>query len=84
MATVYLAHDSGTIVKSRSRRCARTRGVAGRERFLREIHLAARLNHPHILPLYDSGEAGGLLYFVMPVMQGQTLRTVFAAATDAG
>jgi tetratricopeptide (TPR) repeat protein len=46
----------------------------GRERFLREIQLAARLNHPNILPLYDSGEAGGCMYFVMPVMAGQTLR----------
>jgi serine/threonine protein kinase len=46
----------------------------GRERFLREIQLAARLNHPHILPLYDSGEASGFLYFVMPVMKGRTLR----------
>jgi TolB-like protein len=46
----------------------------GRQRFLREIRLAARLNHPHILPLHDSGEAGGFLYFVMPVMLGQTLR----------
>ena len=46
----------------------------GRERFLREIQLAARLNHPNILPLYDSGEASGCMYFVMPVMAGQTLR----------
>src|SRR6185369_16794981 len=46
----------------------------GRERFLREIKLAARLTHPHILPLFDSGEADGFLFFVMPVMQGQTLR----------
>jgi serine/threonine protein kinase/thioredoxin-like negative regulator of GroEL len=75
MATVYRAHD----VKH-------DRDVAikilhpdlseslGRDRFLREIRLAARLNHPHILPLHDSGEAQGLLYFVMPVMEGQSLR----------
>jgi serine/threonine protein kinase len=75
MATVYLAHDL------RHERDVAVKvlraGVAqalGRERFLREIRLAARLNHPHILPLHDSGEAGGFLYFVMPVMQGRTLR----------
>ena len=48
-------------------------GELGRERFLREIQLAA-LKHPNILPLYDSGEASGCMYFVMPVMAGQTLR----------
>jgi eukaryotic-like serine/threonine-protein kinase len=47
-----------------------------RERFTREIRTAARLAHPHILPLFDSGEADGLLFFVMPVMEGQTLRTL--------
>jgi serine/threonine-protein kinase len=46
----------------------------GRQRFVREIRLAAGLNHPHILPLYDSGACDGFLYFVMPVMGGQTLR----------
>ena len=46
----------------------------GRERFLREIKLAARLTHPHILPLHDSGEAAGLLYFVMPFVEGVSLR----------
>jgi serine/threonine-protein kinase len=46
----------------------------GRERFLREIRLAARLNHPHILPLHDSGDAGGFLYYVMPLMDGHSLR----------
>jgi TolB-like protein len=46
----------------------------GRERFLREIQLAARLSHPHILPLYDSGETEGALYYVMPLVQGQSLR----------
>lgn len=45
----------------------------GRERFLREIKLAARLTHPHILPLYDSGEAAGLLYYVMPFIAGASL-----------
>ena len=75
MATVYLAHDRkhGRDVAIKVLRPDFAQSL-GRERFLREIQLAARLNHPHILPLYDSGEAGGFLYFVMPVMQGQTLR----------
>ena len=46
----------------------------GRERFLREIQMAARLSHPHILPLFDSGEAAGVLYYVMPVVRGESLR----------
>lgn len=46
----------------------------GTERFLREIDLAASLNHPNILALHDSGEANGLLYFVMPLMEGESLR----------
>jgi tetratricopeptide (TPR) repeat protein len=75
MATVYLAHD---VRHERDVALKVLRpGVAqalGRERFIQEIRLAARLNHPHILPLYDSGEAGGFLYFVMPVVQGRTLR----------
>ncbi len=46
----------------------------GPERFTREIEIAARLQHPHILPLYDSGEARGLLYYVMPLVEGESLR----------
>src|SRR5467141_1724075 len=46
----------------------------GGQRFLREIEIAAGLSHPHILPLYDSGDAGGLLYYVMPFVEGETLR----------
>src|SRR5207247_7003650 len=46
----------------------------GAERFLREIKLAAGLTHPHILPVYDSGESGGLLFYVMPSMEGRSLR----------
>jgi serine/threonine-protein kinase len=46
----------------------------GAERFLREIKMAARLTHPHILPVFDSGEADGLLFYVMPNMEGQSLR----------
>jgi serine/threonine-protein kinase len=75
MATVYLAHDlrhdRDVAIKVLKPELAES---LGRQRFLREIKLAASLNHPHILPLYDSGEAGGYVFFVMPVMQGQTLR----------
>jgi len=46
----------------------------GAERFLREVRFVAQLHHPHILPLYDSGEAAGLLYYVMPYVEGETLR----------
>jgi serine/threonine-protein kinase len=46
----------------------------GPERFLREIEIAAGLTHPHVLPLHDSGDAGGVLYFVMPYVEGETLR----------
>lgn len=75
MATVHLAHDlkhdRAVAIKVLKAELAES---LGRERFVREIHLAARLTHPHILPLYDSGEAEGFLFYVMPVMQGQTLR----------
>ncbi|HTL04533.1 MAG TPA: protein kinase, partial [Gemmatimonadales bacterium] len=46
----------------------------GADRFLREIKMAAGLTHPHILPVFDSGEAGGLLFYVMPNMEGRSLR----------
>jgi serine/threonine-protein kinase len=46
----------------------------GTDRFLREIEILAALSHPHILPLHDSGDAGGLLYFVMPLVEGESLR----------
>ena len=75
MATVFLArdvkHDRDVALKILRAELSQS---LGRERFLREIKLAARLTHPHILPLHDSGEVEGLLYFVMPVMKGQTLR----------
>ena len=75
MATVYLAHDlkhdRSVAVKVLRQDVAATLGA---ERFLREIRLAAKLSHPHILPLYDSGEAEGLLYFVMPNVEGASLR----------
>jgi serine/threonine protein kinase len=75
MATVYLAHDlkheRDVAIKVLHVDLA---GSIEHDRFVQEIRLAARLTHPHVLPLYDSGEADGILYFVMPVMRGQTLR----------
>jgi serine/threonine-protein kinase len=75
MATVYLArdirHDRDVAVKILRPELAQS---LGRDRFLREIKLAARLSHPHILPLFDSGEADGQLYYVMPNVEGQSLR----------
>jgi serine/threonine protein kinase/tetratricopeptide (TPR) repeat protein len=75
MATVYLAsdirHDRDVAIKVLHQTVA---GTVEHDRFAREIRLAASLTHPHILPLYDSGESAGMLYFVMPVMRGQTLR----------
>ncbi len=75
MATVYLArdlkHDRQVAVKVLRPDLAAT---VGPERFLREIQIAAKLHHPHILPLYDSGEAEGFLYYVMPYEEGQSLR----------
>ena len=67
MATVYLAedvkHHRKVALKVMRPELAATMGSA---RFLREIETAAQLQHPHILPLHDSGEADGFLYFVMP------------------
>ena len=75
MATVYLAHDPrhdrAVALKVLQPALA---AALGAERFLREITLAARLDHPHIIPLLDSGEAGGFLYYVMPYVQGESLR----------
>ena len=75
MATVYLAtdprHDREVAIKVLHSDVA---GSLAHDRFAREIRLAASLTHPHILPLYDSGEVDGILFFVMPVMRGQTLR----------
>jgi eukaryotic-like serine/threonine-protein kinase len=75
MATVYLAHDRkhdrAVAIKFLNAELSQTLGA---ERFLREIRIAARLNHPHILPLHDSGEADGLLYYVMPYVEGESLR----------
>jgi tRNA A-37 threonylcarbamoyl transferase component Bud32/tetratricopeptide (TPR) repeat protein len=76
MATVYLArdlkHDRRVAVKVLDPDLAQTLGA---ERFLREIRTVANLSHPHILPLFDSGEADGFLFYVMPYVKGESLRT---------
>src|SRR2546425_563345 len=75
MATVYLArdpkHDRPVALKVLRPELA---AVLGGERFLREISLTAQLQHPHILTLIDSGEADGFLYYVMPYVEGESLR----------
>jgi eukaryotic-like serine/threonine-protein kinase len=75
MATVYLAED----VKHQRRVAlkvlrAELGAVLGTERFLSEINVTANLQHPHLLPLFDSGEADGLLFYVMPYVEGESLR----------
>ena len=75
MATVYLAHDSRhnrkIAVKAFKPELAQSLGT---ERFLRDIQLTAQLQHPHIVALIDSGDADGLLYYLMPYVEGETLR----------
>jgi len=75
MATVYLASDSryGRDVAIKILNPEISQGV-GADRFLREIAVAAKLTHPHIVPLLDSGVAGDMLWFAMPVLDGRTLR----------
>lgn len=77
MATVYLAKDlrHQREVAIKVIHPELTHAVGG-QRFLREIAIAARLQHPNILTLIDSGEAGGLLYYVMPYVDGETLRSL--------
>jgi serine/threonine-protein kinase len=75
MATVYLAHDLRHGRDVAIKVLHPDLGAAlGGDRFLTEIRTTARLQHPHILPLLDSGDAGGLLYYVMPVVTGESLR----------
>jgi serine/threonine-protein kinase len=75
MATVYLArdlrHDRNVALKVLRPELA---AVIGAERFLAEIKTTAALQHPHILPLFDSGQADGFLYYVMPLIEGESLR----------
>ncbi|HEV2084067.1 MAG TPA: serine/threonine-protein kinase, partial [Gemmatimonadales bacterium] len=76
MATVYLArdlkHDRPVALKVLHSQLAQ---VLGPERFLREIRLCARLQHPNILAVHDSGDADGQLWFTMPYVEGETLRS---------
>ena len=78
MAVVYRALDQrygrDVAVKVLHREIA---SAVGPDRFLKEIQTAARLNHPHIIPLQDSGEAEGFLYYVMPFIEGQTCGSAF-------
>jgi hypothetical protein len=80
MAIVFLAHD---LKHDRQVALKVLRPVlaaaVGAERFLREIRIEARLQHPHILPLYDSGQAGDLLYYVMPHVEGESLRALLSS-----
>ncbi len=75
MATVYLAHD----VRHQRKVALKIlrpelSAILGGERFLHEIRTTANLQHPHILPLHDSGEADGIVYYVMPFVEGESLR----------
>ncbi|UCF41130.1 MAG: protein kinase [Gemmatimonadota bacterium] len=83
MATVFLAgdlkHGRKVAIKVLHPELA---AVLGAERFLREIEIAARLTHPHILPLHDSGEADGFLYYVMPYVEGESLRDLLRRETQ--
>src|SRR2546427_10737576 len=75
MATVFLGrdlkHHRAVAIKVLRPELA---AVLGAERFPREIEIAAGLTHPHILPLHDSGQADGFLYYVMPFVEGESLR----------
>ena len=83
MATVYLAHDlrheRDVAIKVLHPDLA---AALGAERFLAEIKTTAKLHHPHILPLLDSGEANGLLYYVMPYVAGESLRVQLERETQ--
>ena len=85
MATVYLAqdlkHDRQVALKVLKPELA---AVLGAERFVVEIKTTAALQHPHILPLFDSGTAGTFLYYVMPYVEGETLRGKLDRETQFG
>jgi serine/threonine-protein kinase len=83
MATVYLARDTKHGREVAIKILLPELSVAvGPDRFLREIEITARLNHPHILPLLDSGAAGGVLFYVMPFVSGGSLRRLLQAQTS--
>src|SRR6202165_4535841 len=85
MATVYLAqdlkHDRKVALKVLKPELA---AVLGADRFVQEIRTTANLQHPHILPLFDSGTADGFLYYVMPFIEGETLRAKLNRETQLG
>ena len=85
MATVYLAedlkHDRRVAIKVLKPELA---AVLGAERFIVEIKTTAAMSHPHILPLFDSGEADGFLYYVMPYIEGETIREKLTRETQFG
>src|SRR6266571_4689401 len=85
MATVYLAHDikhdRKVAIKVLKPELA---AVLGAERFVVEIKTTASLQHPHILPLFDSGTADGFLFYVMPFIDGETLRAKLDRETQLG
>jgi eukaryotic-like serine/threonine-protein kinase len=85
MAIVFLAQDQKHHRQVAIKVLKPELGAAlGRERFLREIETAAGLNHPHILPLHDSGEAGGFVYYVIPYIEGESLRERLARERQLG
>ena len=85
MATVYLAED----VRHRRKVALKVlkpelAAVLGADRFVQEITTTASLQHPHILPLFDSGTADGFLFYVMPFIEGETLRDKLNRETQLG
>jgi len=76
MAVVYLARDRKHAHRAVALKVLQpdVASALGAQRFLDEIRTAAKLNHPHIVPVFDSGDADGLLYYVMPFVEGETLR----------
>ena len=85
MATVYLAedlkHQRQVAIKVLKPELA---AVLGADRFVQEITTTAQLQHPHILPLFDSGTADGFLFYVMPYVEGETLRDKLNRETQLG
>ena len=83
MATVYLAEDlkHHRLVAIKVMR-AELAATLGADRFLREVEIAAQLTHPHILAVHDSGDAGGVLYYVMPYVEGESLQERLRRETE--
>ena len=85
MATVYLArdvrHDREVALKVLRPELA---AVLGADRFLNEVRITARLDHPHIVTLIDSGESDGFLWYVLPYIRGESLRTMLDRERQLG